>query len=112
MVWCANGVDARVTPMLPDDFVPFAADIVVANILANPLIRLAPLLASSIANDGKIALAGLLDRDELDDAVLVAGLDDRRNLTWRERGNDSTKRQVDLLERRLEDKSEVTAAGR
>jgi ribosomal protein L11 methyltransferase len=57
-----NGVGARVTPLLPADFVPFAADIVVANILANPLIRLAPLLASSIASGGRIALAGLLDR--------------------------------------------------
>ncbi len=58
----ANGVGARVTPMLPADFVPFAADIVVANILANPLIQMAPLLASSIAAGGGLALAGLLDR--------------------------------------------------
>jgi ribosomal protein L11 methyltransferase len=58
----ANGVGARVTTLLPQDFVPAAADIVVANILANPLIRLAPLLASSIAAGGHIALAGLLDR--------------------------------------------------
>jgi ribosomal protein L11 methyltransferase len=58
----SNGVGARVAPLLPADFVPFAADIVVANILANPLIRLAPLLASSIATGSHIALAGLLDR--------------------------------------------------
>lgn len=57
-----NGVAERISVFMPEDFVPFAADVVVANILANPLIRLAPLLASSIASGGRIALAGLLDR--------------------------------------------------
>lgn len=57
-----NGVADRVSVFMPEDFVPFAADVVVANILANPLIQLAPLLASSIARGGRIALAGLLDR--------------------------------------------------
>jgi ribosomal protein L11 methyltransferase len=57
-----NGVADRVTALLPGDFVPFAADIVVANILAGPLVQLAPLLASSIAPGGRLALAGLLDR--------------------------------------------------
>lgn len=57
-----NGVADRVTALLPNDFVPFPADIVVANILANPLIQLAPLLASSVVRGGRLALAGLLDR--------------------------------------------------
>lgn len=49
---------------LPHDaaFEPFAADIVLANILARPLIDLAPLLASSVRVGGRIVLAGLLDR--------------------------------------------------
>lgn len=57
-----NGVADRVKTMLPDAFVPFPADIVLANILANPLMHLAPLLASSIRPGGELVLAGLLDR--------------------------------------------------
>jgi ribosomal protein L11 methyltransferase len=37
-----------------------AADIVVANILAHPLIVLAPLLARLTASGGRLALAGIL----------------------------------------------------
>ena len=36
-------------------------DVVVANILANPLQLLAPVLAARVAPDGRIALAGILD---------------------------------------------------
>jgi len=39
-----------------------AADVVVANILANPLRVLAPLLSSLVRPDGQLVLAGLLDR--------------------------------------------------
>ena len=61
-----NGVAAQLRTMMPEEFVPFPADVVVANILANPLIRLAPLLASSILRGGRIALAGLLERQAED----------------------------------------------
>ncbi|MES0874531.1 50S ribosomal protein L11 methyltransferase [Sinimarinibacterium thermocellulolyticum] len=57
-----NGVDARIEAVSPDDFAPAACDIVVANILANPLVELAPLLARCTRHHGRIALAGLLDR--------------------------------------------------
>ena len=57
-----NGVAERITTGLPADFVPFAADVVLANILANPLIALAPLLSSSVREGSWLALAGLLDR--------------------------------------------------
>lgn len=57
-----NGVADRVTTLLPEDFKAFPAQIVLANILANPLVQLAPTLAGSIAPQGRIALAGLLDR--------------------------------------------------
>lgn len=40
------------------------ADIVIANILANPLIVLAPLLVSHCARGGRIALAGILTSQE------------------------------------------------
>lgn len=59
-----NGVDAQISTLLPDRFVPFPADIVIANILAGPLIALAPLLASSIRSGGRIVLAGLLQRQQ------------------------------------------------
>ncbi|HUP93167.1 MAG TPA: 50S ribosomal protein L11 methyltransferase [Solimonas sp.] len=57
-----NGVAERITTLAPESFVPFPADVVVANILANPLVALAPLLASSIRPVGMLALAGLLER--------------------------------------------------
>ncbi|PTU33000.1 50S ribosomal protein L11 methyltransferase [Stenotrophobium rhamnosiphilum] len=59
-----NGVLERIRVMLPADFVPFPADFVIANILARPLISLAPLLASSVNAGGKIVLAGLLERQQ------------------------------------------------
>lgn len=61
-----NGVEDRVHVMLPEDFVPFPADTVIANILAKPLIALAPLLASSVRPGGGLVLAGLLERQQED----------------------------------------------
>ena len=54
-----NRVDARFvnTETAPD----FQADLVAANILANPLILLAPLLAGCLGNGGRIALSGILE---------------------------------------------------
>lgn len=58
-----NGVRERLTTVEPgEEFAPFPADLVLANILARPLIELAPLLASSLRPGGRIVLAGLLDR--------------------------------------------------
>jgi ribosomal protein L11 methyltransferase len=54
----ANGVDARF--MLADALPLTRADVVVANILANPLILLAPALAARVRDGGRIALAGIL----------------------------------------------------
>ena len=53
-----NRVDARFvnTETAPD----FQADLVAANILANPLILLAPLLAGYLSKGGRIALSGIL----------------------------------------------------
>jgi len=45
-------------------------DVVVANILANPLILLAPALAQRVVADGRIALSGILD--EQVDSVIAA----------------------------------------
>ena len=51
-------LDVRATGDPPPD----AADVVVANILANPLRLLAPLLSALVAPGGRLVLAGLLDR--------------------------------------------------
>jgi ribosomal protein L11 methyltransferase len=54
-----NGVAAEFAS--PGNESAFAADIVVANILANPLIALAPLLASATRPAGSLALSGILE---------------------------------------------------
>jgi len=54
-----NRVDAR---FINTETAPaFQADLVVANILANPLILLAPLLAGYTGKGGRIALSGILE---------------------------------------------------
>lgn len=61
-----NGVSAQLRTLPPQEFLSFPADVIVANILANPLIQLAPLFASSIRAGGLIVLAGLLERQAED----------------------------------------------
>ena len=53
-----------------DDAAPQAADIVLANILANPLKLLAPLLARATLGGGHILLSGVLEHQasEVQDA--------------------------------------------
>jgi ribosomal protein L11 methyltransferase len=63
-----NQVDARfINTETPSDF---RADLVVANILANPLILLAPLLAGYLGKGGRIALSGILEM-QTDEVVAV-----------------------------------------
>jgi ribosomal protein L11 methyltransferase len=63
-----NGVDATFVPAA--DRLREAADVVVANILAQPLIVLAPMLAKLNATGGRVALSGILapQADEVMDA--------------------------------------------
>src|SRR3970282_1829618 len=65
-----NRVDARFinTETAPD----FQADLVVANILANPLILLAPLLAGHAGKGGRIALSGILETQAQEVAAAYA----------------------------------------
>jgi ribosomal protein L11 methyltransferase len=56
-----NGVSDRVSCRLPGEFSETGADIVLANILANPLIELAPVITSCIGPGGWIVLSGLLE---------------------------------------------------
>jgi ribosomal protein L11 methyltransferase len=61
-----NGVDARF--VLPDGLHEGRFDVVIANILANPLVLLAPALCVRVADGGAIALSGVL-AGQTDDVV-------------------------------------------
>ncbi|WP_428239698.1 50S ribosomal protein L11 methyltransferase [Gynuella sp.] len=54
--------DSRVEIYLPDDCPPQQADVVVANILAGPLVTLAPTIASCVKPGGLLAMSGLFER--------------------------------------------------
>lgn len=63
-----NQVGESLQAFLPDDFREYClqddilpADVIVANILAKPLISLAPYFATMIATQGRIVLAGLIE---------------------------------------------------
>jgi ribosomal protein L11 methyltransferase len=66
----ANGVELRAA--LPADLPATFYDIVVSNILAQPLIALAPLLAGCTTAHGRIALAGILESQAADVAAAYA----------------------------------------
>lgn len=65
-----NGVSSRVECHTPDTFKRPQADVVMANILAAPLITLAPRLLDSLRPGGFLALSGILDIQA--DVVLAA----------------------------------------
>lgn len=56
-----NGVLANIQCYLPEDFQTINADIVIANILANPLIELAEQLIDLIKPQGQLILSGILN---------------------------------------------------
>ena len=66
----ANQVAAQF--YLPDEAPQQQADIVIANILTNPLKVLAPLLASATRSGGKIVLSGILEKQAQDVQAIYA----------------------------------------
>lgn len=62
--------DVSITFSTTNTTLNYVADITVANILANPLKVLAPLLASHTKSGGKLALAGILDH-QADDIIAI-----------------------------------------
>ena len=68
-----NGVeiDVRLSTEAP----PEPADVVVANILSNPLKVLAPMLSALVAPGGRLVLAGLLDRQAQEVAAAYPTID-------------------------------------
>lgn len=66
----ANGV--RLGAHAPDELPPGAYDVVVANILSQPLIVLEPLLAARTLRGGRIALSGILEAQAAEVAAAYA----------------------------------------
>ena len=56
-----NGVEGTISAIAPEQFTPQQADVVLANILAGPLIELAPCLSASLRPGGSLALSGILE---------------------------------------------------
>ncbi len=56
----ANGVADRIVAIPPESVTDLAADVVVANILANALIELAPIIGNVTKSGGRLALSGIL----------------------------------------------------
>lgn len=65
--------DVELSVALPDAFQPRPYDLVLANILAGPLVNLAPLLKDCVKPGGRVVLAGLLDRQADEVAAAYAG---------------------------------------
>ena len=65
-----NQVDTKLHLRAADEALDFQADIILANILANPLISLAPLFAAKTITGGKAILSGILAEQR--DLVLEA----------------------------------------
>jgi ribosomal protein L11 methyltransferase len=57
-----NGMTDRIAVLLPDALPRLVVDVVVANILAAPLIALAPTFAAQVRPGGTISLSGILER--------------------------------------------------
>ncbi len=63
---CKNRVENAVQCCRPEELADFAADVLIANILAKPLIELAPAIAARVRPGGRLVLSGIL-HPELDD---------------------------------------------
>jgi ribosomal protein L11 methyltransferase len=89
-----NAVADRIRCLLPGEFSATAADIVLANILAGPLMELAPVLSGATKPGGLIVLSGLLEEQVQEvaatyvadcEAVTSASLDGWARLDLRKR---------------------------
>jgi len=65
-----NQVSDQISCYLPEQFTPLAADIVLANILAQPLCQLAASMTDLVKTDGQLILSGILT--EQADTVIAA----------------------------------------
>lgn len=67
---CRNDVAERIHVLMPAEFETGPTDVVLANILAGPLIELAPVLLASLRPGGSLVLSGILEEqaEEVADA--------------------------------------------
>ncbi len=56
-----NGVETTIECYSPEQFSPQPADVMLANILAGPLVELAPRLSRSLGPGGRLVLSGILE---------------------------------------------------
>ena len=72
-----NEVKKNIRVLIPSQFRPEAVDVVMANILAGPLIELAPVLQASLRPGGSLVLSGILE-DQVQDvtAAYVSGFEE------------------------------------
>lgn len=68
-----NGVFDRLECVISHDFQPQAADVVLANILANVLIELTPQIESLVNPGGRLVMSGILREQAADVAAAYAG---------------------------------------
>ena len=61
-----NGVTEQLHVCLPPEFPAMQADVLLANILAGPLVSLEPLLAAHLKPGGRLVLSGILKTQESD----------------------------------------------
>jgi ribosomal protein L11 methyltransferase len=73
-----NQVAERLTVALPDEAPPGRTEILLANILAEPLLELAPSFAERVAPGGSVVLSGILRRQEAPVATRYAAWFDMR----------------------------------
>jgi ribosomal protein L11 methyltransferase len=68
-----NGVESVIECFTPEAFTPTSADVMLANILAGPLVELAQRLSGSLKPGGKLVLSGILEQqaDEVKNAYLA-----------------------------------------
>lgn len=55
-----NKVESKIKTFLVEDFKPFAADLVLANILAKPLMELSDNITALVKTEGQLVLSGIL----------------------------------------------------
>lgn len=79
-----NGVAGRLTVAAPDQPHPARADILLANILAEPLLELAPAFAERVAPGGCVVLSGILQSQAAPVASRYAAWFDMRPATARD----------------------------
>lgn len=89
-----NGIQGRVSTHLPEQIPSIIADVVLANILANPLRELAPAFARMVRGGGALVLSGIMTSQAADVTDAYAGEFDF--VTPRQRGEwvrlDATRR--------------------